>query len=86
MSITDPDLVSELSLLLDKRILDASRQGKRPTYAVIPKSLFEKIVLWMVTSGNLDDQPTYGSPAGPMRLRYYVDQPELTSIGFGKAV
>jgi hypothetical protein len=85
MSVADPDLTSELSLLLDKRLLRAAKQGKRPTYAVIPKSLFEKVVVWMVISNNLDDQPTYRSPVGPVRLHFYVDRPELTSIGFGRA-
>jgi hypothetical protein len=86
MSITNPDLVSELSRLLDERLLGAVQQGKRPTYAVIPRSLFEKIVVLMVTSNNPDDQPTYVSPIGPVRLHYYVDQPELTSVAFGRVV
>ena len=85
MSITDPDLVSELSRLLDARLLGAVQQGQHPTYAVIPRSLLEKIVVWMVTSDNLDDHPTYLSPIGPVRLHHYVNRPELTSVGFGGA-
>jgi hypothetical protein len=81
MSITDPDLVSELSRLLDARLLGAVQEGKQPTYAVVPRVLFEEIVVWMVTSNDLDDQPTYRSPIGPITTSIDPSSPPSASEG-----
>jgi hypothetical protein len=85
MSVSDSSLIQDLSALLDQRLLGSVKQGMRPSYAVVPRDLFIRVVAAMVLANDPDRCPVYLSPVGPIRLYYYVDCPDLTKIEYEEA-